>query len=102
MNDIREILLRQPNYRLMFMDEPTLREELKKWCRQDLIDWLSWYDPNGIYEDEDSYDEFERILSYEEGIELVVKKVTTYGEYTNRYELQKMLLDMGLLWRQRY
>jgi hypothetical protein len=97
MHDIHEILLRQPNYRLLFMDEPSLREALKKWSRQDLIDWLSWNDPNGVYCDDESMAELGNTMTYEEGIELVVKQVTTHGQYTNRHEVQKLLFDSGLI-----
>lgn len=63
-----------PYYQYMDMTEEELREELKEWTRQDLIDWLSWNDRNGIYSDEDSMNELGNIMSYEEGVELMVKQ----------------------------
>lgn len=97
MNNLQEIIQRQPNYRLFFMDEPSLRQELQNWKREELITWLSWNDPNGVYRDDESMAELGNIMTYEEGIQLVVKQVTSYGQYTNRVEVQKMLFEAGLI-----
>lgn len=58
------------------MEEPKLRAELDNWSRQDLINWLKWNDRNGIYEDEQSLNEFGYIMSYEEGVEIMIKQIT--------------------------
>ncbi len=66
---------KHPNYRLTFLSEDELRNELKGWCRENLISWLKWNDPNGIYTDKESMAELGIILTYEEGVELIVKQV---------------------------
>ena len=43
--------------------------------RHEIIDWLSWNDRNGIYNDEDSLDEFGNILSKEEGEKIIFRKL---------------------------
>lgn len=62
-------------YRYIYMTEPELRNELKKWCREDLIYWLKWNDPNGIYDDKQSLQELGNILTYEEGVEIMVRQI---------------------------
>lgn len=42
--------------------------------REDLIEWLSWNDPNGIYRDDQSLKELGNIMSREEGIEILLKQ----------------------------
>ena len=42
--------------------------------RQDLIKWLSWNDPNGIYSDSQSLKEFDRIMTREEGVEILLRQ----------------------------
>lgn len=63
------------NYRYIFMNEEELRTELSKWCRQDLINWLKWNDPNGIYDDNQSIAEIGYVMSYEEGVELMIEQI---------------------------
>jgi len=41
--------------------------------REELINWLCWTDPNGVYRDEDSINEGMEILTYEEAFELYLK-----------------------------
>ena len=41
--------------------------------REQLIDWLCWADPNGIYRDEDSIREGMDVLTYDEALELYLK-----------------------------
>jgi len=65
-----------PNYRITFLNEESLRHELKNWCREDLILWLKWNDPNGIYNNQESMEELGNIMTYEEGIEIIVKQIT--------------------------
>ncbi|WP_295794656.1 hypothetical protein [Mucilaginibacter sp.] len=43
--------------------------------RYDIIEWLSWNDPNGIYNDERSLKELGNIMSKEEGIEILLRQV---------------------------
>ncbi|MEO9257139.1 MAG: hypothetical protein ABI207_02085 [Crocinitomicaceae bacterium] len=64
-----------PNYKYLFFNKEELKLELKKWSRIDLINWLKWNDPNGIYRDEESLHELGNIMSYEEGIGLVIKQI---------------------------
>jgi hypothetical protein len=77
MNELEEktLIAKNANYRITFLSEVEIRNELQKWNRQDLIDWLKWNDPNGIYNDDESMDELGNIMSYEEGVELIVKQV---------------------------
>lgn len=66
---------RDYRYQIMNLSEAELREELLKWSRRDLISWLTWNDPNGIYNDKDSMDELGNIMSKEEGIEIIVGQI---------------------------
>ena len=77
MNELekRELIRKNPNYRLSFLSEAELSEELKKWNRDDLISWLKWNDPNGIYSDEQSLKEIGEIMTYEEGVQLIIDQV---------------------------
>lgn len=43
--------------------------------RNDIIGWLSWNDPNGIYNDEQSLKELGNIMTKEEGIEILLRQV---------------------------
>jgi hypothetical protein len=52
-----------------------LRTELKNWSRKDLIEWLTWNDPNGIYNDEQSMDELGNVMTYEEGVEIMINQI---------------------------
>lgn len=67
--------IEHPNYKLISMNEEELKSELKNWCREDLISWLSWNDPNGIYKDSDSLSELGNIMSYEEGVSIILKQI---------------------------
>lgn len=69
-----ELIAKNPNYRYKFMTGEELRNELKNWSREDLIEWLSWNDPNGIYRDEESFAELGSIMTYEEAVEMMVKQ----------------------------
>jgi hypothetical protein len=57
------------------MNEDELRDELKKWTRQDLINWLQWNDRNGVYDDEQSMAEIGQIMTFEEGVEIMVNQI---------------------------
>jgi len=43
--------------------------------REDLIEWLNWNDPNGIYRDEQSLKELGNVMSREEGIEILLRQI---------------------------
>lgn len=43
--------------------------------REDLIEWLSWNDPNGIYQDQQSLKELGNVMSREEGMEILLRQV---------------------------
>jgi hypothetical protein len=43
--------------------------------REDIIEWLSWNDRNGIYDDEQSMKELGHIMSRSEGIEILIRQV---------------------------
>lgn len=43
--------------------------------REEIIDWLQWNDPNGIYLDKLSFSEFGEILSKEDGVELIKRQL---------------------------
>jgi hypothetical protein len=73
--EIKQYLEKHVNYRYVFMNELELRAELKGWCRQDLINWLKWNDANGIYDDEQSFSEIGCIMSYEEGVEIMINQI---------------------------
>jgi hypothetical protein len=49
--------------------------------RYDIIEWLMWNDPNGIYEDELSLDEIGNIVSKEEGVG-IMRRQTQDGRLT--------------------
>lgn len=43
--------------------------------RKDIIEWLSWNDHNGIYDDERSLKELGNIMSREQGIEIMIRQI---------------------------
>lgn len=43
--------------------------------RDDIIEWLAWNDPNGIYHDEQSLRELGNIMARSEGIEILLRQV---------------------------
>ncbi|SDH68149.1 hypothetical protein [Myroides phaeus] len=52
-----------------------LEQELNTWSRNELIEWLCWNDPNGVYTDKDSLAEIGHVLSKEEGIEIIIRQI---------------------------
>ena len=68
--------LKHPYYKLMELRGDALQSELNSWSREDLIEWLSWNDRNGVYKDEDSLREFDNILGKEEAIEIITRQIT--------------------------
>jgi hypothetical protein len=73
--EIKKLVEKHGNYRYIFMNEVELRDELRNWCRQDLINWLKWNDRNGIYDDEQSMAEIGCIMTYEEGVEIMINQI---------------------------
>lgn len=71
----KRLIEKHHNYKYLLMDKNKLTKELKKWCRQDLINWLKWNDPNGVYDDEQSLKELGNIMTYEEGVEIILRQV---------------------------
>jgi hypothetical protein len=67
---------RHPYYTIMDLRDEELLNELSKWSRYDLIEWLLWNDRNGVYRDEDSLREFDQIISREEALEIMVRQIT--------------------------
>ncbi len=43
--------------------------------REDIIEWLAWNDPNGVYNDEQSLKELGNIMSHSEGLEILLRQV---------------------------
>lgn len=41
-------------FSLMDLSKEELIKEISSWGREQLLDWLEWSDPGGIYSDEDS------------------------------------------------
>lgn len=68
--------LKHPYYKLMELKGEALETELNSWSRSELIEWLCWNDPNGVYHDEQSLREFDNILSKEEAIEIITRQIT--------------------------
>lgn len=62
-------------YEIMDLTEEQLDSFLKLAAREEIIDWLQWNDPNGVYRDEQSMAEFGNICSKEEAIEIVKRQV---------------------------
>ena len=62
-----EDLVSMPEHRLIIL--------LNIMSRHDIIEWLSWNDPNGIYTDELSIKEFGNTMSREEGMEILIRQI---------------------------
>ncbi|MEZ2336948.1 hypothetical protein AB6735_14995 [Mucilaginibacter sp. RCC_168] len=56
------------------ISEPALLQLVNGLTRTDIIEWLMWNDPNGIYSDERSEKEFGTIMSREEGLEIMLRQ----------------------------
>ncbi|MFD1016704.1 hypothetical protein [Winogradskyella rapida] len=67
--------LRHPYYKIMDLSNDKLQVELNSWSRLDLIEWLTWNDRNGVYQDEDSLREFNNILGKEEAITIITRQI---------------------------
>ncbi len=71
----KKLIEKHVNYTYILMNEVELRRELKSWNRQNLIDWLNWNDPNGVYKDDQSIDELGAIMTYDEGVEIMINQI---------------------------
>lgn len=68
--------LQDPYYKLMELRGDELQLKLNSWSRNELISWLRWNDPNGVYRDADSLREFGNILGKPEAIEIIMRQIT--------------------------
>lgn len=59
---------------LVTIREDELAELIRDMSRNDIIQWLCWNDPNGIYTDERSIKEFENILTKEKAAEILLRQ----------------------------
>ena len=62
-------------YEIMDLSQENLHNFLKLCSREELINWLQWNDPNGVYVDSSSMAEFDTIISKEEGIEIIKRQI---------------------------
>jgi hypothetical protein len=60
---------------LTSLSEDRLITLVNAMSRIDIIDWLSWNDPNGIYKDEQSIKELGNIMSKDEGLEILLRQI---------------------------
>ncbi|MDM1353273.1 MULTISPECIES: hypothetical protein [Myroides] len=65
-----------PYYKVANLAQEELEKEILNWSREQLIDWLSWNDPHGVYKDEESLSEFGNIMSIEEGREIMLRQIS--------------------------
>lgn len=57
------------------MPHESLVNLINSLSRDEIIDWLCWNDPNGIYDDELSQNELGNILTYKEGREIMIRQI---------------------------
>ena len=62
-------------YEVMDLAEQNLDMFLKHTPREEIIDWLQWNDPNGVYTDNASMSEFGNIVTKEEGVGIMKRQV---------------------------
>lgn len=67
--------LREQYYKIMDLTSDQLDLFLPTMTREEIISWLQWNDPNGVYIDKQSLNEFDNILSKEEGIEIMKRQI---------------------------
>lgn len=63
-----------PYIKIVEIAEPELILLINGLSREDIIEWLMWNDPNGIYSDEQSFKELGNIMSREESIEILLRQ----------------------------
>jgi hypothetical protein len=56
-----------PTEKLLFL--------INSMTRHNLIDWLSWNDRNGVYNDEQSMRELGNLMTREEGVEIMIRQI---------------------------
>ena len=59
----------------MELQGEALFRELKTYTRETIISWLQWNDPNGIYTDDLSLQEFGNMISREEGMQIIIRQI---------------------------
>tara|TARA_R110002049_G_scaffold238494_1_gene411599 strand:+ start:487 stop:705 length:219 start_codon:yes stop_codon:yes gene_type:complete len=57
------------------MSELELKTNVNKLSRNEIIEWLSWNDKNGIYRDNDSMNELGNVLGLEEAKEIMLRQI---------------------------
>lgn len=75
MNTDRYFSLGLTYYEIMDLDQNQLHKVLSLSEREEVILWLQWNDPNGLYLDRLSINEFGKVLSKEEAIEIVKRQI---------------------------
>lgn len=63
-------------YEVMDLAEENLDMFLKHTPREEIIDWLQWNDPNGVFSDNASMAEFGNVLSKEDGAEIMKQQIS--------------------------
>lgn len=66
--DNQQFQAQHPNLKITSLDEASLRDELSSWSRADIIAWLEWNDPNGVYADRASMREFGAVRHMRRGV----------------------------------
>jgi len=59
----------------MDLSPENLDSYLSTSTREEIINWLQWNDPNGVYTDKQSLKEFDNILSKEEAAEIMKRQI---------------------------
>ncbi|MCF2501356.1 hypothetical protein [Dyadobacter chenhuakuii] len=62
-------------HEIMDLSPGDLHNFLELSSREEIINWLQWNDPNGIYMDSVSISEFGAIVSKEEGIKIIKRQI---------------------------
>jgi hypothetical protein len=60
---------------LINISEDQLMPLINAMNRQDIIEWLIWNDHNGVYADEHSLKEFGKIMTRDEGLEIILRQI---------------------------
>lgn len=63
-----------PYLSVVEISEAALLQLVNGLSRTDIIEWLMWNDPNGVYSDEQSLKEFGAVMSREEGLEIMLRQ----------------------------
>lgn len=67
--------LRHPYYKIMDLPKSELTTKVASMSREEIIDWLSWNDPNGVYHDEQSIAELGRPVTKPEAEEIMLRQI---------------------------